>query len=65
MALQREEIFRFEAPAFAMCTILNVDPYAPFDILSANSPPQWFVYAQRMAEHEIMVRCMRESGWPV
>lgn len=66
MALPREEIYRFEAPACAMCIALNLDPYELVQIaIDGEWPPQWWIYAQRMAEHEIMVRLMRECGSPV
>lgn len=62
MALQPYELDKFQGAAIEMCYRLNEDPYQPLDAMRGDSPPQWFVYAKRMAEHSIMVEKMRNFG---
>ena len=62
MALQQWEVQRFEGAAIEMCHRMNLDPWALADQMAGDSPPQWFVYAVRMAEHQLMVQAMRNFG---
>lgn len=65
MAFQEWQIQQFQTAATEMCHTMNVDPYAPSDPRFTLSPPNWFVYALRMAEHELMIQTMRSFGRPV
>ena len=63
MALQQWEIAKFESAAIEMCNRMNLNPWQPLDEMAGNSPPQWFKYAVRMAEHHLMVQAMRSFGF--
>ena len=59
---QSWEVDRFQGAAVEMCHRLGEDPYQRLDAMAFDSPPQWFVYAKRMAEFAIMVETMRSFG---
>lgn len=62
--LEEWQIQPYQYAAVALCYRLNQDPY----VASQTSPglvPNWFVFAQRMAEHEAMVQVMRNYGFAV
>lgn len=65
MAMQEWEVQQHQSAAVEMCHRLNLSPYEPLDSMNPSSPPQWFKYAVRMAEHELMVQVMRQYGRPV
>lgn len=62
MALQQWEVAKFESAAIELCNRLHVDPWGKIDPMAVDSPPQWFRYAVRMAEHKLMVETMRNFG---
>jgi hypothetical protein len=53
------ELWRYQSAALEMCYRLGLDPYQP---ALNGGPPQWVLYAERMAEHAIMVETMRNFG---
>jgi len=65
MAMQEWQIQQHQAAATEMCHKIDVDPYAPSDQGFALSPPNWFTFALKMAEHELMIQVMRSFGRPV
>lgn len=68
MALEQWQLSTYQAAAMAMCNQLGEDPRestlmpAPFPL---HEVPRWVLYAAKMAEHDVMVRCMRSSGFAV
>ncbi len=65
MALQQWQVQQYQQAAIEMCYRIGVNPYEPTDGMTASSPPRWFEYAVRMAEHDAMVQVMRQVGWLV
>lgn len=65
MAMNEWEVIQHQQAATEMCYRLNVNPFEPIDSADPSGPQQWFRYAVRMAEHEVMVQTMRAFGRPV
>lgn len=65
MAMQEWQVQQYQPAAIQMCYRLNLDPFEPLDSMNPTCPQQWFKYAVRMAEHELMVQTMREFGRPI
>lgn len=65
MAIDQWQLSTYEQAAVQMAYRLNENPFEPMDNMNPYSLPRWTGYARRMAEHDLMVRCMREYGFQV
>ncbi len=54
---------QMKSPSESMCYLLNESPFEMVQT-RAGLVPRWTVYAERMAEHLLMERVMREAGVP-
>jgi hypothetical protein len=62
MALQQWQLDAFQQPAKQMCYSLNESPGDIVTSPSGDREPLWVLYAYRMAEHRVMLDCMRQFG---
>jgi hypothetical protein len=52
----------YEQAAVQMCQRLQEDPYATTMDENGQHHPRWVSYAERMKEHALMLKCMRDYG---
>lgn len=62
MAIEQWQLATYQSAATAMCYQLNEDPNQPMRAVSGGDMPRWMLYAAKMAEHAVMVQCMRNHG---